>query len=120
MIHRELNMEQLIRIVQNSIIRLMYIFRSGLVTPRIQTSFLGYQQTFSDLISISQASGGAQESIGTLHVELNQLAVRQLWYEVSGVLQMECMVPLLKLFFVKEGNGLSPFTVNIDTLGGLV
>ena len=30
------------------------------------------------------------------------------------------MVPFLDLFGVEEGNGLSPFAVNIDTPGGLV
>ena len=59
MIQREFNMEQLIRIVQKSIIRIMYIFKIGLGTSRIKTSFLGYQQNFSDLISSSEASDGA-------------------------------------------------------------
>ena len=53
MIHLELNMEQIIRIVQKSIIILMYIFRSGIVTSRSQNLFSVYQKTFSDLISRS-------------------------------------------------------------------
>ena len=60
MIQPKLNMEQIIRIVQKSIIRLMSIFRSGIFTSRSQTSFSGYKETFSNLISSSQASGGAQ------------------------------------------------------------
>ena len=115
-------MEQLIRILQKSTIRLMSIFRSGLVTPRSQTSFLGYQKTFSDFISSSQASGGAQESSGPVNVDLNQLAVGQLWDEASRVTQAATawMVPLLNLFGVEEGNGLSPFDIKINTLGDLV
>ena len=71
-------MEQLIRIVYNIIIRLMSIFRSGIATSRIHTSFSGYQQTFSDLIGSSQESGGAQESSGPVNVDLNQPSVGQL------------------------------------------
>ena len=83
---------------------------------------MGYQKTFSDLINRSQASGGVQESSGPLHVYLNQLDVGQFWDEVSVLLQaaMVWMVPFLNLFGVEEGNGLSPFDVNIDTPGGLV
>ena len=115
-------MEKLIWIFQKSIIRLMYIFRSGLVTSTIQTSFSGYQQTFYDLIGSSQASGGAQELSGPVHVDLNKPAVGKLWDGVSRLIQAATawMVPFLKLFGVKEGNGLSPFSVNTKTTGDLV
>ena len=95
-------MEQLIRIVRNSIIRPMSIFRSALVTSISQTSFLGYHQTFSDLIISSKEIGVAQESSGPVHVDINQLAVGQLWDEVSGLLKVSTawMVPFLILFGV--------------------
>ena len=46
MLLREFNLEQLIRIVDRSNIRLDAIFESNLVTSRSHTSFSGYQQTF--------------------------------------------------------------------------
>ena len=78
MIQRVFNMEQLIRILQKSIIKLISIFRSGLDTSRNQTSFPGYQKTFPSLISISQAIVGVQESSGPVNVDINQPVVGQL------------------------------------------
>ena len=93
-------MEQLIWILQKIIIGLLSVSRNGLVTSRIQTSFLGYQQNFPNLISSSQASYGAQESSGLVNVDLNQPDVGQLWDEVSGLLQASTawVVPFLRLF----------------------
>ena len=78
MIQLEFNMEQLIQILQKIIIKLISIFRSGIDTSRNQTSFPGYQKTFPNLISISQASGGVQESSGPVNVDINQPVVGQL------------------------------------------
>ena len=57
-----------------------------------------------------------------MHVDLNQPYVVKLWDEISGLLQadMAWMVPLLNLFGVEEGNGLSTFAGNIKTPGDLV
>ena len=57
-----------------------------------------------------------------MHVDLNKPALGQLSYEVSGVLQASTawMVTFLNLFGFKQGNRLSPFTINIETPGNLV
>ena len=44
MILWEFNIDQLIRIVQKSIIKLQAMFGSGLVIPRSNSAFKGYQQ----------------------------------------------------------------------------
>ena len=43
--------------------------------------------------------------------------VDQLWDEVKGVLEFtnSFMIPFLKIFRVEEGNGLSPFAVDISS-----
>ena len=50
MILWELNMEQLIQIVQKSIIKLQAIFESSLFTSRSNSTFKGYHKSFPDFI----------------------------------------------------------------------
>ena len=53
---------------------------------------------------------------GPVHVDLESLAVNQLWKRVSQIFKMVngVMMPFLKLYGVEEGHGLSPFASNID------
>lgn len=62
---------------------------------------------------------------GPIEVDLDMPAVHQLWPEVSRVIRMATAVtlPFLKLFGVEDGNGLSPFAVDIgspDALADIV
>ena len=52
-----------------------------------------------------------------MNVDLEEPYVDQLWGEFHGVIKSttEWMVPFLGLFGVEEGNGLSPFTTEINT-----
>jgi hypothetical protein len=109
-------MEQLIRIVDKSNIRLESIFQSGLVTSRSKTTFKGYQQTFPEFILALQA-GSDGVSGGPVEIDLDEPAVDQLWEEVKGVIEVanSWMIPFLGMFGVVEGNGLSPFATSIDS-----
>jgi len=87
-----------------------------LVTSRSDTSFKGYQHTFPEFLS-SLRAGLDGYSAGPIHVDNSRPAVDQLWDEVQGVLEFTnlFMIPFLKLFGVEEGNGLSPFAVDISS-----
>ena len=113
---REFNLAQLIRIVQKCIIKIDAIFESDLVNSRSNTSFKGYQQTFEDFLNNTKSSS-AEDACGPVHVELDDPAVTQLWDEVKGIIEMtnSWMLPFLKKFGVIDGNGLSPFAVDIET-----
>ena len=63
-------MEQLIRIVDRSNIKLEAMFDSGLVTSRSNTTFKGYQQTFPEFLAAIQA-GNDGVSGGPVDVRLN-------------------------------------------------
>jgi len=116
MILREFNMEQVIRIVGKTNIRLDAIFEGNLVTSRSHTSFKGYQQTIPDFLKNLRATLNVNAS-GPVDVNLDEPAVNQLWDEVKGIIQAvnSWMIPFLKIFDVEEGNGLSPFAIQIDT-----
>ena len=103
-------MEQLIRIVDKSNIRLDAIFESDLVTARSHASFKGYQHTFLEFLQCLK-KGSAGTTGGPVHVDNDMPAVDQLWEEVKGVIEVvnSWMLPFLKVFGVEEGNGLSPF-----------
>ena len=121
MILREFNVEQLIRIVDRSNIRLEAIFQSNLVTARTHTSFKGYQQTFPEFLdTLKKGSVGA--TTGPVNVDDDKPAVDQLWDEVKGVIEVvnSWMLPFLKVFGVEKGNGLSPFAVPIETPSDLL
>ena len=109
-------MEQLIRIVQKSAIKLGSIFEGDLKTARSNDSFSGYQETMSEFIE-SLKSALSTDNQGPVDVDLDKPAVNQLWDEVFDVIEMarEKMIPFLKLFGVEKGNGLSPLAVKIDT-----
>jgi len=116
MMLREFNVEQIIRIIDRSNIRLDAIFLSNLVTARNHTSFKGYQQTFPEFLdTLKKGSAGA--TAGPVHVNNDEPAVDQLWDEVKGVIEVvnSWMLPFLKVFGVEEGNGLSPFAVAIES-----
>eukprot|EP00957_Ditylum_brightwellii_P150860 11487187-Ditylum_brightwellii.AAC.1 len=59
---------------------------------------------------------------GPLDVDLKKTVVDQLWEQTKGVIQAfnSWMIPFLKLFGVKKGNILSPFTCNFDTPDDLI
>ena len=117
MILREFNMEKLIWIVQKRIINLQSIFENGLVTCKINSVFKGCQLSLFNFIESAQASNKSGETCGPVHVDLEDPAADQLWDEFHGVMKapIDWMVPFLKLFEVEEGNGLSPFSTEINT-----
>jgi hypothetical protein len=109
-------MEQLIRIVQKSLIRLDVIFESNLVALR-SMGFKGYQGLFPDFLAALRVKKSNYDDAGKVEVNINNPVVGQLWDEVMGLLAFtrSVMVPFLKVFGVVEGHSLSPFAVKIDT-----
>ena len=81
------NMEQLIRIVQKSIIKLGAMFKGNLVAFRRRFAFKRYQQTFPYFIASAQASNNCNEANGIVRVQLEERAVNQLWGEVKAVMK---------------------------------
>ena len=116
MMLREFNMEQLIRIVDRTNIRLAAMFAENLVILRSNTTFRGYQQTFSEFLSPLQA-GSDSVTGGPVDAGLDTLAVTQLWEEVQGVILAAnaWMSIVSSLFGVVDGNGLSPFAIDMAT-----
>ena len=80
-------MEQLIRIVDKSNIRLDAIFESDLVTARSHTSFKGYQHTFPEFLQ-SLKKGSAGTTGRPIHVDNDKPVVDELWEEVKGVIEV--------------------------------
>ena len=62
-----------------------------------------------------------EDECGPVDVDLDKVAVNQLWDEFKGVTEVEncCMRLILKVFKAAEGNGLSPFAISINTPGDL-
>lgn len=117
-IRREFNMEQLVRIVQKSILRTNCIFEGNLATHRSKRGGSGYQATFPDFIKSIQAEASEMNAnCGPVHVDLQKPAVDQLWSVVQGQIKSvnQKMKPFLKIFGVEEGNGLSPFACDITS-----
>ena len=114
MVLRKFNMDHFIHIVQKTNIRIDAIFQSGLVTSRSKSTFKGCQNTFSDFLD-SMIAGSKMG--GPIDVDRNEIAVHQLWGEVSGIIVAvnSCMLPFLKLFGIVEGNGLSSFATNFNS-----
>ena len=69
-------MDQLIWIVQKSIIKLQAIFESGLVTSRINSAFKGYQKSFPKFVESAQASNKSEETCVPVNVDLEDPAVK--------------------------------------------
>ena len=117
MMLREFNIEQLIRIVQKSMIKLDSIFASGLEISRKNACLSGYQATLPDFIKSLAAAQARDEQCGPVDVDPSKEIVHQLWTDVKGVIEqgVTIMMPFLKKFGVIEGNGLSPFATKIET-----
>lgn len=111
MILREFNMEQLIRIVQKAIIKNNALFESGLEAFRSK-SRKGYTASMTSFVDNMK---NESTTCGPVHIDLNKPAVHQLWDTVYGIISFgtKLMVPFLKVFGSDEGNGLSPFAVDI-------
>jgi hypothetical protein len=62
--------------------------------------------------------GSKHPLAGPVDVDLSKPAVTQLWNEVSEVINTvnEVCRPLLEKFGIVEGNGLSPFAVDMHKL----
>ena len=113
---REFNMDQLIRIVQKTNIRIDAIFESDLKTQRSRDGLSGYQATFDEYVS-SVKGGRGDKFHGAIHVDKNKPAITQLWDEVQGLIEFansRCR-EFLTLFGIEEGNGLSPFCCSISS-----
>jgi hypothetical protein len=113
---REFNMDQLLRIVQKTNIRIDAIFESNLKTQRSRDGLSGYQATFDEYVS-SVKGGNGDQFHGAIHVNKDKPAVTQLWDEVQGLIEFansRCR-EFLTLFGIEEGNGLSPFCCNISS-----
>ncbi len=120
MILWEFNMEQLICIVQKSLIRLGAIFESDLVASR-SMGFKEYQGLFPDYLAALRVKKSNYDDDGKVEININNPVVGQLWDEVMGLLAFirSAMFPFIKVFGVVEGHGLSPFAVKINTLQDL-
>lgn len=113
MMQREFNVEQCIRIVQKNIIKLNAIYESGLSTSR-SNSLKGYQASIASFIENTREGS---TSCGPVNVELDEQPVGQIWPEVKSIINFsyDIMKPFLKVFGSEEGNGVSPFAVNINS-----
>jgi hypothetical protein len=91
------NMEQLICIVQKSLIRLDAIFESNLVASR-SMGFKGYQGSFPDVLTALRVKKSNYDDAGKVEVNINNPVVGQLWDEMMGLLVFtrSVMVPFLK------------------------
>lgn len=114
---REFNIEQLIRIIQKSVIKLDSIFASGLEISRKNAGLSGYQATLSGFIKSLSAAQAREDQCGPVDVDPEKEIVHQLWADVKGVIEqaVAVMTPFLRKFGVAEGNGLSPFATKIET-----
>ena len=101
---REFNMEQLIQIVQKAKIKNNVIFELGLEAFRSK-SRKGYTASMTSFVDNMKNESTTH---GPVHIDLNKPAVHQLWDTVYGII-------FLKVFGSDEGNGLSPFAVDIKT-----
>ena len=112
---REFGVEQLIRLVQKMDIKMTSIFAGDLVVSRSNVA-KGYQKTFPGFVNSLKAASAKRPPVGPIDVDLSAAAVTQLWPTVKAVIRMvnENMKPFLKLFGSEEGNGVSPFLVDIN------
>ena len=113
---REFTIEQLVQIVEKLNLKMEAIFNGNLATSRSNTGGSGYQQTFPDFInSLRAATIEVCPLVGPVEVDLDDIAVTQLWDDVASVIRSvnRFMKPFLKLFGVTEGNGLSPLAVDV-------
>ena len=116
MMLREINVEQLIRIVQKSMIKLDCIFASSLLIYWSNTGLCGYQETMPGFIKSMSTTHAREERCGPVDVGPAKVVAHQLWDGVKAVIDqgVTLMMPFLQLFGVVEGNGLSPFVTNIE------
>jgi hypothetical protein len=109
---QEFNSEQFVRLVDMLRIKLNAIFESELLTNCNKSK--GYLASFPHFVK-SLMMGSKHPLAGPVDVDLSKPAVSQLWNEVSGVINTVNKVcrPLLEKFGIVEGNGLSPFAVDM-------
>ena len=91
-------------------------FEGNLLTSRC-TGLKGYQQTYAEFISTIKTAAENKPPVGPVDVDLATPAVTQLWPRVKEIINTvnRVMKPFLQLFGTKEGNGISPCAVDIDT-----
>ena len=109
---REFNSEHFVRLVDKLRIKLNAIFKSELLTNHNKSK--GYLASFPDFVK-SLMMGSKHPLAGPVDVDLSKPAVTQLWNEVSEAINTVNKVcrPLLEKFGIVEGNGLSPFAVDM-------
>jgi hypothetical protein len=112
----EFNVEQLIRIVQKSMIKVDFIFASSLLISQSNAGLCGYQEKMPGFIKSMSVTLAREECCGPFDVDPAKEVVHQLWDDVKGVIDQGAtlMMPFLQLFGVVEENGLSPFVTNIE------
>ena len=73
-------------------------------------------------VSILNVAVSSVPPYGKINVYPEIPAVIQLWPEIKGIICNinQFMKPFLKIFGVEEGNGPSPFYVDMDTLYDLI
>ena len=108
-IQREFTLEQLIGIFDKQLLKVNAIFESGLSFSKAHAK--GYLKTFPDYANSLKTASAKQPPSGPVEVDLEDVAVTQVWAEVQRVIVTvnRIMKPFLKLFGVEGGNGLSPF-----------
>ena len=115
MLLREFTVVDVNDLVNKIRLKMNAIFGGNLVVDRSNT-MKGYTGTLPDFLASSRAGNMEELTAGPVHVDLESLAVNQLWNKVSQMFKMvnSVMMPFLKLYGVEEGHGLSPFASNID------
>ena len=115
MLLREFTVVDVNDLVNKIRLKMNAIFGGNLVVDRSNT-IKGYSGTLPDFLASSWAGNMEELTAGPVHVDLESLAVNQLWNKVSQMFKMvnSVMMPFLKLYGVEEGHGLSPFASNID------
>ncbi len=89
-------MEQLIPIVQKSMIKLDCIFESSLLMSWSNAGLCGYQETMPGFIKSMLATHAREECCGPVDIYPAKEVVHQLWDDVKVVIDQE--VTLMTLF----------------------
>ncbi len=115
MILHEFNMQELICIVQKAVMKNDAMFQSNFDACR-SNAIKGYPSGLQEFIT-NMRNGSS--SSGPVDVDLTKPAVHQLWSTFHGISSFgtSLMQPFLQFFGSEDGNGLSPFAVDIETPG---
>ena len=115
-------MEQPVDIVDKQRIKIKAIFDSNLLTSRSTSSFKGYQETFPDLVASLNVAASTVPPYIPINLDPDIPAVIHIWHEIKCIIfnVNQSMKTFLNIFGVEERNGLSQFSVDIDSTYDLI